>query len=86
MFNICEEKSNELHRDFTMDQYEHVLELANKRVEFLESSVNLHEQYYDSVQEFSSWINNAKEELNRWYDLEGGVEAVKKKLTKVQVC
>ena len=66
-----------------LDQYDHVLTLAKKRYHHLKGCVEDHEGYYEAVQEFCGWINSAKEELNRWSDLAGDKETLKKKLTKV---
>lgn len=67
------------------DQYDRVRSLALERAVHLESRVTAHESYYEAVQDFCSWMNSAKEELNRWADFSGDKESVEKKLNKIQV-
>ncbi|XP_077969764.1 nesprin-1-like isoform X1 [Styela clava] len=85
--DVLHNKAMELNQDEDfkekLSQYDHVLSLAQERTEHLESCVKTHEGYYEAVQDFCSWINSAKEELNRWSDTAGDKETVQKKLTKV---
>ena len=59
---------------------------ANERLEELTSWVREHEEYYEASSDVISWIQSAKEELNRWNDVTSDEkEEVQKKLQKIQV-
>ena len=78
-----------LDKDFAAieEQYNTVLKRAEERVKQLEQSADEHCKYYEVSQDFSDWINSAKEELDRWSDISGAKdkETFQKKLQKIQV-
>ena len=69
------------------EQYNTVLQKAEEQVKELEQSTEEHCKYYEVSQDFSDWMNSAKEELDRWSDISGAKdkETFQKKLLKIQV-